>query len=375
MEKHLRILAFFIHPHVIYGKIVGGVERRFLELSTRLKAEKTKIFALEYTSSLSQNWGYKSYQQIKINQKFRNNDILEVMRLTIYGITACLRFKCNLIYVPGARIFKKGNITILSPFLVSLLCRKPLVIVFHHLTKSDYNIRNPIVLLAYFYASACIAVSKATAKDLLRNFKLRRVSVIGNGVNFEKFRYIHTQTKAYDTIYFGRISEEKGIKTLLKAWKIVIKKIPTGRLLLMGGTNKTTRYQIEKLAEKLGIHKNVTISGFVSDPQAIRMLNTSRIFVLPSTEEGFGLAVLEAMAAGLPCILSDIPALRENFHSAAVFVEPQNPSQLAQAILTLLSNPEKRRKLACKGQKLVKQFSWDTVAEKELKVLRSVINP
>jgi glycosyltransferase involved in cell wall biosynthesis len=141
----------------------------------------------------------------------------------------------------------------------------------------------------------------------------------------------------------------------------------------MGGMEKSVKDYYGKLVEELGLSQNVTFTGFVTDQEAIKMINSSRLFVLPSLEEGFGLTVLEAMATGLPCILTNIPALRENFDPPAVFVEPQDPEQLSRAILALLSNPEKRQELGQKGRKLAKQFSWDKVAEKELHALNKVM--
>jgi glycosyltransferase involved in cell wall biosynthesis len=141
----------------------------------------------------------------------------------------------------------------------------------------------------------------------------------------------------------------------------------------MGGIEKSIRDYYGKLVEKLGLSQNVTLTGFVTDQEAVKMINSSRLFVLPSLEEGFGLTVLEAMATGLPCILTNIPALRENFHPAAVFVEPRDPEQLSRTILALLTNPEKSQELGQKGQKLAKQFSWETIAEKELHVLNNAV--
>ena len=83
--------------------------------------------------------------------------------------------------------------------------------------------------------------------------------------------------------------------------------------------------------------------------------------------------VAEAMAAGLPCILSNLPALKENFHSAAVFVKPNDVEGFAQAILSLSLDPDKCRELKRRGKKLVKQFSWETVAEKKLEIFKSLV--
>ena len=78
------------------------------------------------------------------------------------------------------------------------------------------------------------------------------------------------------------------------------------------------------------------------------------------------------MAAGLPCIISDLPALREVYSSAAIFVQSANSEQMAEAVLSLLSNPAKRLELQKKGEKLVNKFSWKEVAMKEFKILQSL---
>ena len=264
------------------------------------------------------------------------------------------------------------------PVIVSLLCQKPLVIVIHDLRErarcySQGAIMRTIRLLTRQQAKACITVSQATANDIRMNFNVRNLVVTGNGVNLNIFRHAKSQAKICDAIYLGRISEEKGIPTLLEAWKIVIKKLPSAKLLLVGGTEENIRDKYGKIVEKLALDRNVTFTGFVSDQQAVSMLNSSKIFVLPSTEEGFGLTVLEAMSVGLPCVLSDLAALRENFLSAAVFVNPKDIQGLAQAILGLLSDPEKCEKLREKGKVLAKRYSWDVVAKKEFEVFKSVI--
>lgn len=369
----MRILAFFLDS-CEYGKHVGGAERRFLETSSRLRKLGVETFALEYKPSLAGKWGYSGYHSIGISRRFINHAVLEAIRTILHGIRACTRKKCDIVYVPNRAVPGYSPTTnLISAYVVSLLCRKPLVVIFHHLTPTDYHDKNIIRLLAHKHAKACIAVSQATASDVEKTFKVRRLVIATNGVNLGIFRKIKSQAKLYDAVFFGRMSEEKGVYTLLQAWKTLITQIPSAQLLLLGGTTERTKYACIKTINKLGLGRNVTTSGFVSDQEAIRLLKSSRIFVFPSRAEGFGLVVAEAMAAGLPCILSNLPALKENFHSAAVFVEPKDVKGLAKAILALLSDPEKCRKLKKRGQRLVKQLSWDTVAKKELEVFKSLV--
>jgi len=91
------------------------------------------------------------------------------------------------------------------------------------------------------------------------------------------------------------------------------------------------------------------------------------VLVLPSTVEGFGIALVEAMAAGIPIVAADIPALREVTQGGEVglLFTPRNVDELAMKLKGLLKNEKLQRELAEKGYKHVKaKFAWDTIAEK-----------
>lgn len=369
----MKILAFFLSG-CEYGKVLRGAERRFFEVSTRLKNLGVEIFALEYESLHSEKWGQLGYTPIKIKQRFSSHAILSVLTAIIIGLMVCVKCKCDIIYVTCRFAFVGGSWTgLIAPYIVSCLCRKPLVIIFHHILPKDFKDKNTMRLGACRKAT-CIAVSKATANDVKKCFRAKNVIVVGNGVNWDFFRTANCKSKKYDAVFLGRVSEEKGIFNLLKSWKNVVGKISSAQLLLVGGISSKIEEKLYKTIRELQLKQNITVTGFVSDKKVAELLASSKIFVLPSLMEGFGLAVAEAMAAGLPCIISNLPALKENFHSTAVFVEPKNVDGLVQAILALLSDPEKRRRLKIRGQGLVKRFSWEAVTKKELEVLKSVLS-
>ena len=87
------------------------------------------------------------------------------------------------------------------------------------------------------------------------------------------------------------------------------------------------------------------------------------MFVFPSRREGFARAVAEAMASGIPCILSDLPELHEVYSDAAIYVPLNDHRSLASAILTLLQDDLKREELGEKAALFVKRYSWEQVAE------------
>lgn len=374
--RKLRILAFFFITYGIYGKVVGGDQRRHMEIASGMQSLGAEVFSLEYKPSLSKSWGYSNHHVIEYRKRFEKHGLVEIFVQTLNGLRCCRQFKCDVVFVPAPNLI--GTFDMIPPLLVSILCRKPLVIVLHANQRSvnDPNRfakdRNPIRFLAFLRARTCISVSQASAVDMRKIFKLNHVIVTGNGVNLNKFSKSKKQTPVYDVIFFGRISVEKGLSTLLEAWKIVVAEMPQVKLVFMGGFSGNQKEEMMRIIERLEISNNVEFTGFVTDQEVVHKLNSSRIFVLPSIDEGFGLTVLEAMAAGLPCILSDLPTFKENFGSTAVFFEGRNAKSLAQQIMKLLSNPALRMELGKKGQEMAKKHSWENVAKKELKVLESV---
>ena len=105
--------------------------------------------------------------------------------------------------------------------------------------------------------------------------------------------------------------------------------------------------------------------GFVDDTQAREILASSRIFALPSSREGFGLTVAEAMACGLPCILSDLPAFREAFSAAAIFVQGSLPQDWASPIIELLRDEKMQILYSESSKKLAANYKWENVAQTE----------
>ncbi len=365
----MKVIAFFLNDSE-HGRILRGAERRFFEVSTRLRKLGVNIFALEYESLRSEKWGKLGYVPVKIRRRFSSHSVLSAVGIIVHGIKTCLKHNCDVVYVTS-RISGVGGLWVglIAPYIVSCLCRKPLVIIFHHIEPDDLKEKNPLVLRAY-RKGTCLAVSHTTLTDVQKCFEVGRILVVGNGVSPELFKTAGRKDKTYDCVFLGRVAKDKGIFDLMNAWKVVMAKNPSSQLLLVGGIEKEIEQKLYRRISQLQLNRNVVVSGFVPDEKAAQLLNSSKIFVFPSHREGSGLVVAEAMAAGLPCIISDLPALREYYESAAVFVPPKDPQHLAEAILFLLFNPEQCRELKKKGQALVKSMSWERAARKELKALQ-----
>ncbi len=123
----------------------------------------------------------------------------------------------------------------------------------------------------------------------------------------------------------------------------------------------------------LGLESNVTMSGFLADDDIRRAFDSSKIFVMPSKREGFGLAVAEAMARGVPCVLTQLPSLEENFGDSALYVAEPNPESWAHAILRLLDDENVMNQMSESGKTRARRFRWQEVARREAFAMRTLI--
>jgi glycosyltransferase involved in cell wall biosynthesis len=141
----------------------------------------------------------------------------------------------------------------------------------------------------------------------------------------------------------ARLSYQKGQDVLLQAWRTVQERVPAARLILAGDGHH--RLQLERQATDLGISHSVVFAGLVGDVQAL--LATAHGFVLPSRYEGMPNALLEAMAAGLPCVATRVSGSEDLVvdGQSGLLVPPEDPEALARALVTILTNHQHARSL------------------------------
>jgi glycosyltransferase involved in cell wall biosynthesis len=117
----------------------------------------------------------------------------------------------------------------------------------------------------------------------------------------------------------------------------------------------------------------VLFTGYLEEANLAKVLSGADLLVFPSTYEGFGLPVLEAMAAGLPVACSDRASLPEVAAEAAAFFDPDSVEDMAQRIAQVALDPALRNELRQKGYENVKRFSWQLTAQQTLRVYQTVL--
>ncbi len=167
-------------------------------------------------------------------------------------------------------------------------------------------------------------------------------------------------------IFFGRLVEKKGVKYLIQAIHYLHTQGHDYDLSVVGYGPE--QQSLSTLAYQLGIEKRITFLGSIAQKESAKLFHRAEIAVFPFVEsangdiEGFGLVVAEAMGCGCPVIVGNVPATQDlvQHNETGMRVEAQHYRQLAEMILRLSKNPEKRAKLARNARDFVtKTYSWD----------------
>lgn len=223
--------------------------------------------------------------------------------------------------------------------------------------------------------SHIITVSKTARKDIARDFKIstNRFRIIPNGIRTDLFYPIPDIAREKNRLIVTNSADMplKGLFYLLRAVSKVAQTQPV-KLTIVGSPRKNGYSQ--KLIQKLGIGNLITFTGRITNDRFVRFYAKATAAVIPSVYEGFGLPVGEAMACAVPVISTTGGALPEVVGDAGILVPPADHHALANAILTVLQQPQLAQKLSRAGYQRVQQhFTWIKAAQRTVSVYREAI--
>ena len=212
-----------------------------------------------------------------------------------------------------------------------------------------------------------IAVSGA-ARHFIGRYFPGDYTIIPNGVDLARFTdaepYENLRDGTLNILFIGRLEERKGLIHLLKAYHRLRKRKVDARLLVAGAGPKLREYK--RFVGLRGI-RDVEFLGRVSDEEKVRYFASADIFCAPNTgQESFGIVLLEAMAAGVPIVASDIHGFKKvvERNVQGLLVEPRNHRALAAALYALARDPDLRHELGDAGRTRAPEFSWERVTER-----------
>ncbi len=172
-----------------------------------------------------------------------------------------------------------------------------------------------------------------------------------------------------DAIYFGRLDPMKRVEDAIRAWAMLPSVFEGQRLHIAGQGGTAYQQKLDDLVHELGLNERVIFHGKVHNTEKWELLRSCALYVFPSSEEGWGISVAEAMWAGLPCVTYDLPVFRDLFYRGRRSVPLGDVRGLSSHCAQLLGDENARLQLAREAGELARTFSWDRAAEIELAAL------
>jgi glycosyltransferase involved in cell wall biosynthesis len=201
-----------------------------------------------------------------------------------------------------------------------------------------------------------IAVSERTKRDL-EGLGKRGIKVVSNGIDLHEIEMISPSEQRADLVYAGRLLSHKNVDLLISAIDLKRDEIPDVRALIIGEGPEAER--LKQQVRELELEERVELTGFLEYKDMIARIKASRLFVFPSTREGFGMAALEALACGTPVVTVDHPMnATADLVRGAGFICPPTARGLAGAIIDGLEKSERLRK---KCLERARGYDWETV--------------
>jgi glycosyltransferase involved in cell wall biosynthesis len=231
-----------------------------------------------------------------------------------------------------------------------------------------------------------ITISESSKKDIIEYFQVKPekiyVTPLASRYNADylsdvNIRNIEKQVK-YDfshpyLLFVSTIEPRKNINAVILAFNFLKKKYKIEHQLILIGKKGWKYEPIFTAIENSDWKNQIHHLDYLSDELVALFYSKADVFVYPSYYEGFGLPVLEAMTLGAPVVTSNTSSIPEVTGDAAILIDPNDPIQLAEAILQVISDSRLRQDLIEKGKARAKLFSWERTAKETLKAYRSII--
>ena len=302
-------------------------------------------------------------------------------------------YEYNLIFLPYLiKLWPKPGFDLLrvhSPYSVGLgallfkqLTGVPIVAHYHHLEdKRIYHLVNKSTIRLYDWITTD---SEFCRKQITSTYEVNedKIAVIYPGVDAKyqphpRNEWLRCRLGADDKLvllYLGVLTPRKNLLFLLDVFAEVLKSVSKTCLIIAG--SGTQESELRTYAQRVGLDKHVIFTGYVPEDEKVDYYNLADIFVLPSMLEGFGMVAAEAMACGKPVVASNVSSIPEvvEDEKTGFLADPMHKDDFVEKLLWLMQDRGLRRRIGeAARERVLRNFSWDTAAQKVLEVYQQAI--
>jgi glycosyltransferase involved in cell wall biosynthesis len=360
----------------IYPYLKGGKEKRLYEVSTRLakKGHDVHIYTMHWWDNPSKDSFEGGVQLHALCRRYDlyNDNRRSIKEAILFGL-ACFkltRVKFDILDVDHMPFFP-----VITAWIVCSLRRRKLYGTWHEaLSRQDWvrymgfggNIAAIIESICIRLPYSITAASEHTRSLLIAHHShARRVELVTPGVDLRSIKSIRPSNIACDVLYVGRLVKDKNIDKLVEAVGLIIESKPDIRCIIIG--EGIERPRLEHLIKEKGLDNNIAILKPLPEADDIySFMKSSKVFVLPSVREGYGIVALEALACDTPVITTNTPT-----NAAKDLVINSSMGSLIHLNVHVLA--EEINKWINKGSrtnlsKFISGFDWDVQADKQVKI-------
>jgi glycosyltransferase involved in cell wall biosynthesis len=323
---------------------------------------------------------------------FCGNDGNSQVQEDIDGVHIVRKGSFNLVYVWACIYYLtrfRGKFDVIIdcengiPFFTPLYSRLPVYCIVFHVHQDIFTqyLRPGPAMLARFLERRCmpliyrskqyITISESSKHSMINRLgiKAKQIQLIYCGIDLKLFRP-GLKNRKPTALYVGRLKAYKSVDVLIRAFKHVITSQPNAQLLIAGTGDADQTLRI--LTTTLGLQRNVSFLGRVSEQEKIRLMQDTWVFCNPSYAEGWGITTIEANACATPVIASDVDGLRDSVSEpGAGFLAPYgDAAAFAEKICQILEDKPRLKIMSHNARVWAEKFDWQVSADNFLNIIK-----
>ncbi len=375
--KLLFVTEFF--PKDSDLKFTGGVESYNFSLINQLSKTNQVTVICRDQKGIGDDWPFRVIRVGPASGRIDTGILTVPKRLLFMLSTFLIGIKEDFDLVQG-----NNFVTYLPAFCIGFVKKKPTVAWYPDVFRGSWFKLTGLVSGVVGELSETIslrlpwnrlvALSNSTKDKLIKNgVSEDKIDTIYAGVDIDYFKKIKVRKAEVFTIScVSRLVSYKRVDCLIKALSIIKDKNIKFQAEIIGDGPEGDN--LKRLVDNRGLKNEVIFKSNISRVALARTLKSSHLFCLPSTQEGFGLVILEAAACGVPFLVSDLPVLKEvTKEQGGLFFTSGNEKDLAEKLEELINNKELLSRLSKEAEELAKLYSWEDVAEQFEKVYKKLV--
>ena len=241
--------------------------------------------------------------------------------------------------------------------------------------QSLYKIITPIIHLVWHNAQAVVTNSKGLTELAQKSDPKQHFLEIVNGVDTDFYkpgaRTVADRQKEFRILLASRLTKRKGFKYAIEAFAKLVKKYPQITMRIAGGEGNATE-ELKEQVQKLKLEDKIKFTGLYNKDESAEIYNWADVFVMPSLNEGMSNNLLEALASGLPVLMTPTGGAEElvNNGQNGYLIKMKDVNSIVEKLDFLINNPQKCEEFGKASRRMAEEMSWSSVAEQYIKLYK-----